>query len=145
MVIVQSAPIIIGIIVTFMFHNFFFSSLAKSGYLSLFPLSFKLVVCRDSKVHISASSLFLLTIARSGCLALNHPGSELSIPIPFPINLSIYLSILLLNGIRLIHLPSFSICKIFLSTLYQGRQLISTYLFTYPILLISIYVSIAVC
>ena len=37
--IVPSVPITIGIIVTFMFHSFFFSSLARSRFLSLFSLS----------------------------------------------------------------------------------------------------------
>ena len=35
-----SAPITIGITVTFMFHGFFFCSLARSKYLSTFSLSF---------------------------------------------------------------------------------------------------------
>ena len=53
---VPSAPITIGITVTFMLHRFF-SSLAKSWYLSLFSLSF---------------SFTLLTITRFGRLTENR-------------------------------------------------------------------------
>ena len=73
LVTVPNAPITIGIIVTCMFHSFF-SSLARSRYLSLFSHSlFYSVVCRDSKVDYFASSLFffffLLIIIKSGLLA----------------------------------------------------------------------------
>ena len=40
LVTVPSAPIIIGIIVTFMFHSFFFTFLARSRHLRFFSLSF---------------------------------------------------------------------------------------------------------
>ena len=40
---VPKAPITIGVIVTFMFHSFF-SSLAKSKYLSFFSLSFSFIL-----------------------------------------------------------------------------------------------------
>ena len=43
LVTVPSAPITIGIIVTFMFHRFF-SSLARSSYSSLFLLSFSIIL-----------------------------------------------------------------------------------------------------
>ena len=43
LVTVPKAPIIIGIIVTFMFHSFF-NSLAISRYLSLFSHSFSLIL-----------------------------------------------------------------------------------------------------
>ena len=57
--IVPSAQITIGITVTFMFHGFF-SSLARSWYLSFFALSFSLtLVIRNGKVHYSAGSLFI--------------------------------------------------------------------------------------
>ena len=64
---VPRAPITIGITVVFMFHGFF-NSFARSRYLSFFSFSFN-VVSWDSKVHNSASSLFLLIIIRSGHLA----------------------------------------------------------------------------
>ena len=56
---VPKAPIIIGIIITFMFHCFF-NSLARSRYLFFFSHSFSLisVVSQDSKVHNFANSLF---------------------------------------------------------------------------------------
>ena len=40
LVTVPRAPVIIGIIVTFMFHSFFFNFLTRSRYLSFFSLSF---------------------------------------------------------------------------------------------------------
>ena len=43
LVIVPNAPITIGTIVTFMFHNFF-NCLARSIYLSLFSLSFRFIL-----------------------------------------------------------------------------------------------------
>ena len=68
--IVSSAPTIIGIIVTFMFHSFF-SSPARSTYLSLFSLSL-ILLCglpgRQSPLFSRFSCfffLFLLTIIRS--------------------------------------------------------------------------------
>ena len=57
---IPSAPIIIGIIITFMFYSFF-NSLARSMYLSLFLNYFNYsVVHRDCKVHNPASSLFFV-------------------------------------------------------------------------------------
>ena len=58
---VPKAPITIGIIVTFMFHSFF-NSLAKVEVLNVLFTFFQFysVVSRDSKVHNSASSLFLV-------------------------------------------------------------------------------------
>ena len=44
LVTVPSAPITIGITITFMFDSFF-SSLARSTYLSFFSLSFSFTVC----------------------------------------------------------------------------------------------------
>ena len=72
--IVQSAPVTIDIMLTFMFHSVL-SSLAKSWNLYFFPLS--LVVCRDGKVHYLVVFLFffffffffLSTITWSGRLA----------------------------------------------------------------------------
>ena len=57
LVTVPNAQITIGIIVTCMFHSFF-SSLARSRYLSFFPNSFSFysVVSRDSKVDYFAIS-----------------------------------------------------------------------------------------
>ena len=60
LVIVPKAPIIIGVIVTFMFYSFF-NSLAKSRYLSFFShFQFYSVVSRDSKVDNFANSLFFV-------------------------------------------------------------------------------------
>ena len=53
LVIVPSAPITISITVSFMFHSFF-SSLARSCYLSLFPLSFSFYPVMS---HYSAGSV----------------------------------------------------------------------------------------
>ena len=44
LVTVPNAPITIGVIVTFVFHSFF-SSLAKSRYLSFFSHSFSFILC----------------------------------------------------------------------------------------------------
>ena len=68
LVTVPSMLIAIGITVTFMFHSFF-SSLARSRYLSLFSLSFSFIVSQSGKVYYSAGFFFLMTITKSGCLA----------------------------------------------------------------------------
>ena len=44
LVTVPNALITIGTIVTFMFHSFFFNSLARSRYLSFFSLSFRFIL-----------------------------------------------------------------------------------------------------
>ena len=64
LVTVPITPVTIGIIVTYMFHSFFFQFPSKG---SLFQ--FYYVVSRDSKVHNFASFLFLLIIIRAGVLA----------------------------------------------------------------------------
>ena len=63
LVIVLRAPIAIGVIVTFMFHNFF-QIPSKSEVLILFLNLFKFysIVSRDSKVHNSASSQFFVIV-----------------------------------------------------------------------------------
>ena len=72
---VPRAPITIGINVTFMFHSFFqFSSKIQELIFLFFFFQFCSVVSQDSKVHNSASSIYLsiyllLTITRSGRLA----------------------------------------------------------------------------
>ena len=58
LVTVPKSPITIGIIVTFMLHSFF-SSLARSRYLSFF-LHFFLCVSRDSKVDNFTNSLLFV-------------------------------------------------------------------------------------
>ena len=69
LVTVLKAPVMIAVIVTFMFNNVF-SSLAKSRYLSFFSLSFRFIQWSAGTVHNYASSLFmLLIIIRSGVLA----------------------------------------------------------------------------
>ena len=73
LVTVPNAPITIGIIVTFMFHSFFFQFSSKVEVLiHLFTFfQFYSVVSWDSKVDNFASFLFffLLIIIRSGLLA----------------------------------------------------------------------------
>ena len=74
---VPKAPITIGIIVTFMFHSFFQIPSKIEVLILLFTFfQFYFVVCRDSRVHNFANSLFflfffffLLIIIRSGLLA----------------------------------------------------------------------------
>ena len=67
LVTVPRAPLIIGIIVTFMIHRFF-NSRARSWYLSFFLLSFN---CTQWSVRIANSKFFflLLIITRSDSLA----------------------------------------------------------------------------
>ena len=57
---VASAPVIIGITVSFIFHNFFlvpWQGLSTSSPFTFFD--FHSVVCRDGKINYMASSLFL--------------------------------------------------------------------------------------
>ena len=69
LVIVPSAPITIGTIVTFMFHSFF-NSLARSRYLSFFSLSFRYIMwsAGTAKSTIFQILFFLLIIMWSGLL-----------------------------------------------------------------------------
>ena len=70
LVTVPNAPITIGIIVTCMFHSFF-SSLARSRYLSFFSHSFSFILRQlelQSRLFCKFS-LFLLIIIKSGLLA----------------------------------------------------------------------------
>ena len=68
---VRNAPITIGIIVTFMFHSFFYS-LARSRYLSFFSHSFSFIPwsAGTAKSTILQVLFFLLIIIRSGLLAV---------------------------------------------------------------------------
>ena len=50
LVTVPKAPITIGIIVTFMFHIFFFNSLTRSRYLSLFSHPFSFILWSATKL-----------------------------------------------------------------------------------------------
>ena len=70
LVTVPNSPNTISVTVTFMFHSFF-SSLARSSYLSLFslPFNFTLWSVRTAKSTIREVLFFLLTITRSGLLA----------------------------------------------------------------------------
>ena len=70
LVTVPNAPIIIGIIVTCMFHSVF-NSLAKSRYLSFFSHSFSFILwsARTAKSTILQALFLLLIIIRSGLLA----------------------------------------------------------------------------
>ena len=54
LLIVPSSPVTIGVNVTFMFHSFFFSSLARF----LFPFFQFTVISRNGKVHYLAGSFF---------------------------------------------------------------------------------------
>ena len=70
LVTVPNAPVTIGTIVTFMSHSFF-SSLARSRYLSFFSLSFRLILWSAgiAKSTILQILFLLLIIMRSGLLA----------------------------------------------------------------------------
>ena len=71
-VIVPNHPITIGTIVTFMFHSFFFNSLARSRYLSLFSLSFRFILWFAGTAKSTILPIlffFWLIILRSGLLA----------------------------------------------------------------------------
>ena len=70
LVTVSSAPFTIDITVTFMFHSFFFSSLARSRYLSIFSLSFSFTLWSVKKAKSIRRFSFLLTVTRSGRLAV---------------------------------------------------------------------------
>ena len=69
---VPKAPITIGVIVTFIFHNFF-NSLARSMYLSFFFPFPSVLFCsqpgQQSSPFCNFSFLLLLIIIRSGILA----------------------------------------------------------------------------
>ena len=71
LVTVPNAPITIGTIVTFLFHSFFFNSLARSRYLSFFSLSFRFILwsAGTAKSTILQILFLLLIIMRSGLLA----------------------------------------------------------------------------
>ena len=71
LVTVPNAPITIGTTVTFMFHGFFFNSLARSRYLSFFSLSFRLILWSTgtAKSTILQILFLLLIIMRPGLLA----------------------------------------------------------------------------
>ena len=69
---VPKAPITIGMIVTFVFHSFFFSYLERSRYLSLFSHSFSFILWSAGQQFCRFSSFFfffLLIIMRSGLRA----------------------------------------------------------------------------
>ena len=70
LVTVPNALIIIGTIVTFMFHSFF-NSQARSRYLSFFSLSFRIILwsAGTAKSTFLQILFFLLIIMRSGLLA----------------------------------------------------------------------------
>ena len=70
LVTVPNAPITIGIIVTCMFHSFFYS-LERSRYLSFFPHSFSFILwsAGTSKSTILQVLFFLLIIIKPGLLA----------------------------------------------------------------------------
>ena len=71
LVTVPNAPITIGIIVTCMFHSFF-SSLARSRYLSFFSHSFSFILWSagtEKATILQVLFFFLLIIFKSGLLA----------------------------------------------------------------------------
>ena len=71
LVTVPNAPIIIGTIVTFMFHSFF-NSLARSSYLSFFSISFRFILWSAGTAKPTILQIlfffFFLIIIRSGHL-----------------------------------------------------------------------------
>ena len=68
LVTVPNAPITIGIIVTCMFHSFF-SSLARSRYLSFFSHSFCFILWSAGTAKSTILQVLLLIIIKSGLLA----------------------------------------------------------------------------
>ena len=83
LVTVPNAPITIGIIVTFMFHSFFYS-LARSQYLSLLSLSFRFILrsAGTTKSTILQVLFFFVDLAHwlVGRVFTNGPGDLGSIP-----------------------------------------------------------------
>ena len=69
LVAILKAPITISINVILMFHSFSFSWQGPATYTYSIFFPFYSVACRGSNVYNSASSLFLLTVIRSGRLA----------------------------------------------------------------------------
>ena len=70
-----AAPITIGITVTFIFHSFFFTSVARSRYLSLLSLSFNFTgwsgwTAQSTIWKVLFFFFFLLTFTRPGRLAV---------------------------------------------------------------------------
>ena len=61
LVIVPKAPIIIGTIVTFMFHSFF-NSLARSRYLSFFALSFRFILWSTGTAKVNNFAIIIIII-----------------------------------------------------------------------------------
>ena len=94
---VLSASITIGITITFIFHSFF-SSLARSRYLSLFSLSFSftLRLVGTAKSTIRQVLFCLLTIIWSSHLAEIHLYHK--IPKKF-------VCLILQDGFRVVHIP----------------------------------------
>ena len=62
LVTVLKAPVTIGIIVTFMFHSFFFNSLARSRYLSVFSHSFSFTMCSAGTTKSTILQIFFFLL-----------------------------------------------------------------------------------
>ena len=105
LVIVLSALITIGIIITFMFFCFF-SSLVRSRYLSLFLLSFNFTLwsARTAKSTIRQVLFFLLTITTSSFLAKIRWSVCISKSL-------ISLCLILQGGFWVVHIPFICMIK----------------------------------
>ena len=62
LVTVPKVPITISIIVTFMFHSFFFNSLARSRYLSLFSHSFSFILWSAGTAKSTILQIFFFVV-----------------------------------------------------------------------------------
>ena len=89
LVAVSSAPITIGVTVNFMFHSFF-SSLARSWYLSLFSLffSFTMWLARTTKSNIRQVLLINIVVMMYLCKCHHHHQGEMGTQIPLTLSFS---------------------------------------------------------
>ena len=63
LVTIPDTPITIGTIVTFMFHSFFFNSLARSRYLSFFSHSFSFILWSAETAKSTILQILLLLVS----------------------------------------------------------------------------------
>ena len=94
--IVPSAPITSGITVTFIFHRFFFSSQARSRYLSLFSLSFNFTLCSAWTAKSTNRQILFYEVWSTGwdqmiCLYLKIPNN--------------FVCLIIQEGFWIVHIP----------------------------------------
>ena len=80
LVTVPKAPITIGTIVIFMFHSFFFNSLARSRYLSFFSHSLSFMLWSAGTAKSSILQIRCWVISLISRVFANGPGDRGSIP-----------------------------------------------------------------